>query len=59
MAKFTKYNNPSKRRNVRRSGHSEAYIVEMRKQRDELLARCKTDADRDMILKAYDVSIKP
>lgn len=57
--KFTKYNNPNRRRSVRRPAHSEAYVKEMQEKRDALLAQCKTGADKEYILKAYDVSMNP
>lgn len=58
--KFTKYNNPSKkRRTVRRSPYSPQYIAERRSEMERLLANAETDDEKDAIIKAFDVTIYP
>lgn len=58
--KFTKYNNPSKkRRTVRRSPYSPRYIAEQRSEMKRLLANAKTDDEKDTIIKAFDVTVYP
>ena len=57
MAKFTKYNNPNKRK--RKSIHSDAYVEMLRKQRDELLAKESTLEGKNKIMDAFDISIRP
>ena len=55
MAKFTK----KKRSAKRRSPYSSAYVEERRKELNELLTQAKTPEDREMLRKAFDVSIRP
>ena len=58
--KFTKYNNPNKkRRTVRRSPYSSKYIAEQRSKMERLLANAKTDDEKDAIIKAFDVTVHP
>lgn len=57
MAKFTKYNR--RRTAGRRSPYSETYIRERKAELDALLANAKTEAEKDMLIKAFDVSIRP
>ncbi len=60
--KFSKYNNPNKRnkrKSRKRSPYSKAYIEECREQMYQELAKCKTESERDMIIKAFYVSINP
>ena len=58
MAKFTKYNNPNRRRTHRRA-HSSAYINETQDKMCALLAKCETEAEKDAILKAYSITVNP
>lgn len=58
--KFSKYNNPNKKRRPKRvSPYSSSYIEERRKEMYETLARCETEAQKDAIIKAFSVSINP
>lgn len=59
MAKFSKYNNPNKKRNRKSSSYSSAYIAEKRKEMYCLLAKAETEEERNYIIKAYDVTIRP
>ena len=55
--KFSKYNNPSKkhRRKHTTTPYSREYIEEQKKQLYALLAKAKTEEEKDMIIKAFDV----
>ena len=55
MAKFSK----KRRGGKRRSQYSSQYVEERRKELNELLAQAKTPGDREMLLKAFDCTIKP
>lgn len=55
MAKFTK----KRRGRKSHSQYSSAYVEERRKELNELLAKAKTPEDREMLRKAFDVSIRP
>lgn len=59
--KFSKYNNPNKkhRRKHTTTPYSREYIEEQKKQLYALLAKAKTEEEKDMIIKAFDVSIHP
>lgn len=60
--KFSKYNNPAKRRKHRRSAsrpYSAAYAEERRSELYRLLAEAKTEEQRDALIKAYNISIHP
>lgn len=59
--KFSKYNNPSKkhRRKHINTPYSKEYIEEQKEQLYALLAKAKTEEEKDMIIKAFDVSIHP
>lgn len=59
MAKFTKYNNPNRRKIHRRSSYSKQYISEQREEMFKALASCKSDAEKDAVIKAYSISINP
>jgi hypothetical protein len=59
MARFTKHNNPSRKRRARRSPYSQAYIEDRRNEMNQLLAGAKTEAEREIIQKAFDVTIRP
>ena len=56
--KFTKYNNPNRRRR-KRSPYSQEYIAEQRDRMYELLAKAKTEAEKDNIIKAFHITINP
>ena len=59
--KFTKYSNPSKRRQKRRrrSPYSRAYIAERKSELNALLARAQSHSERDALVKAFDITINP
>lgn len=57
--KFSKWNNPSKKRRAKKSPYSQKYIEEQRERMYQLLGEAKTDAERDAIIKAFHVSINP
>lgn len=60
--KFSKYNNPAKRRKHRRPAsrpYSAAYIEDRKAELFRLLADAKTDQQRDALIKAYNISIHP
>lgn len=59
MAKFTKFRNPNRRRRVRRSQHSQEYICEREKELYKLLANAKDDEEKELLWKAFDVTINP
>ena len=59
MARFTKYNNPNRTRRTRKSAYSQEYIEEKRDEMYQLLAQAESDQERDNIIKAFDVSIRP
>ena len=49
----------AKKKRKRKSPYSSAYIEERRQEMKELLAQAKTPEARQMIKKAFDVSIRP
>ena len=58
--KFTKYNNPSKkRRTLRRSPYSAQYIAEQRSKMEMVLAKAETESEKNTIIKAFNVTIHP
>lgn len=57
--KFTKYNNPNKRRPKRKSPHSQAYINEQKTELFKLLAKAETEEEKDALIKAFQISIHP
>ena len=59
MARFGKYNNPSKKRSYKKSRYSVEYIDQQREQLHQLLANCKDDSERDAIITAFNASINP
>ncbi|NLC25588.1 MAG: hypothetical protein GX777_03065 [Fastidiosipila sp.] len=59
MAIFTKYNNPNRKRRTRKSAYSQEYVEERRNEMYQLLALAESDQERDNIIKAFDVSIRP
>lgn len=59
MAKFTKYNNPSKKRKERKHTYSNNYYNERKNELYNLLAEAKTEAERDALIKAFNVSMNP
>lgn len=56
MAQWTKYNNPARKRRKPIRKHNPVYQAECRKQLENILARCETEAERDMAIKAYNVA---
>lgn len=60
MARFTKYNNPSRRRRPSRfNGHSQAWIDERREEMYRMLAQETTEEGRDAIIKAFQITVDP
>lgn len=57
--KFSKYNNPNRRKVRRPSPYSQKYIEDRRKELQEALAKCENDFQRECLIKAFDVSIRP
>ena len=58
--KFTKYNNPNKRRAPkRRTPHSKEYINERRAELIEALAKTDDPSEQEMLIKTYSISINP
>ena len=56
---WTKYNNPNKRRKVKRSPYSQQYITERREEMYRLLAKAETESEKDAIIKAFNATIYP
>lgn len=59
MAKFTRFNNPNRKRKTRKSPYSQQYINERRNEMYRLMANAKTDEEKDLIRKAFEVTINP
>lgn len=57
--KFSKYNNLNRRRNSIRRNHSNAYREQMKNQLYELLTKCETEEQKNILLKAYDITMNP
>lgn len=57
--KFSKYNNPNCRKNRIRRNYSNVYREQMKNQLRELLAKCETEEQRNILLKAYDITMNP
>lgn len=57
--KFSKYNNPNRRKAKRKSPYSQEYINERKKEMFSLLAKAETEAEKDGIIKAFNISINP
>ena len=58
--KFTKYNNPNKRRTPkRRSPHSKEYINERKAELIKALAQTDDPKEQEMLIKTYGISINP
>ena len=55
---FTKYNNPN-RRKARRNTYSREYKQARYEELCQLLSQCNTDSEREILTKAYNVSINP
>lgn len=55
MAKFKR----KPRRNRKRSPYSADYITQQREEMYRLLGSAKTEAERDAIIKAHNVSVNP
>lgn len=56
--KFTKYNNPSKKKKRRIEQHGSSYMAQMEGQLYQLLAQAETDEERTNLIKAYNVTIR-
>lgn len=61
MSKFTKYNNPYRKPYGKRhrSQHSKAYIEEMKNELYQLVADTETDEERELLIDAFRVSVRP
>ena len=60
MPRFTKYNNPNKRKPSRkRNRYSQDYIEQQRQQLYKELANAQTEEQKAMIIKAFSISINP
>lgn len=57
--KFSKYNNPNRKRRGRKSPYSQQYINERKDEMYQLLAKAETEAEKDNIIKAFQISINP
>lgn len=55
--KFSKYNNPNRRKNNIYQNHSNTYREQMKNQLYELLAKCKTEEQKDALIKAYSITL--
>lgn len=56
--KFSKYNNPN-RKTYKTYNHSRSYINEQKSEMYEMLSKAKTEAEKEMIIKSYQISINP
>ena len=55
---FTKYNNPNrKNKPKRKSPYSQQYINERKDEMYKILATCETEQQKDMVVKAFNISI--
>lgn len=59
MAKFTRFNNPNRKRKTRKSPYSEQYIEERRNEMYKLMANAETDEEKDILQKAFSITINP
>ena len=57
--KFSKYNNPNRKRKRRRSPYSTQYIKERKQELMTLLTEAKTDNERQMLIEAYRICVNP
>ena len=59
--KFSKYNNPRRKTHMKpnTSPYSRRYIEEQKSQLYALMADAKTEAEKDALIKAYNVTIHP
>ena len=56
--KFTKYNNPNRRRKIRRNV-TPVYREQMENQLYQLLAKCETEEQRNSLIDAYNITLNP
>ncbi len=59
MAKFTRFNNPNRKRKTRKSPYSQQYINERRNEMYKLMANVETDEKKDILQKAFSITINP
>lgn len=59
MAKFTRFNNPNRKRKTRKSPYSEQYIEERRNEMYKLMVNTETDEEKDILQKAFSITINP
>ena len=57
--KFSKFNNPRRKTIRKTSPYSRQYIEEQKEQLYTLLAKAKTEAEKDALIKAYNATIHP
>lgn len=58
--RFTKYNNPNKKRkHYKKPIYSKEYIENRKNEMYSLLASAKTEEEKDAIIKAFNISIRP
>lgn len=56
---FTKHNNPNRRRKARRNTYSRDYKQKQYVELCQLVTQCNTETERDILTKAYNVTINP
>ena len=56
--RFSKYNNPNKKQ-YRKPAYSRSYCLEKKDELFRLLANAETESAKEMLIKAYNVSIYP
>ena len=54
--RFSKYNNPNKKRTGKKPIHSQTYINEQKTELRSLLMQAKTEQEKDAIIKAFNIS---
>lgn len=59
MAKFTRFNNPNRKRKTRKSPYSQQYINERRNEMYKLMVNTETDEEKDILQKAFSITINP
>ena len=57
--KFSKYNNPSRKRKRKRNPYSAQYIKERKQELMTHLTEAKTDNERQILIEAYRVCVNP
>lgn len=57
--KFSKSYNPNCRKAYPAKRHSDAYLEDRKKELCAALAKCETEAEREMVIKAHNIALKP